>query len=172
MWATPSDADGNPAAAVRRRPARRDRGDAGDPQGDHGVLPPHASLAEQTFAGREMALTQGDGLACSFTVLTSALGRHRDKGRLHRWYGSSASRSRPGGQAIVGAVNQDGGGGPQRKRGMIPGKAAAPAAACPCTGACAAGADAGREPVPIAGGKREAAPPDARWRPRQRHAAR
>jgi hypothetical protein len=62
------------------------------------VLPPHASLAEQTFAGRAMALTQSDGLVYSFTVLTNALGRHRDKGQSHRWYGSSASRSRPVGK--------------------------------------------------------------------------
>src|SRR3954451_21312886 len=67
-----------------------------------------AALAEQTFAGREMALKYGAKLSRTYAALVETLGRHRGKGqpqvvRVER------VTVEAGGQAIVGAVAQGGG---------------------------------------------------------------
>ena len=77
-----------------------------------------AALAEQTFAGRELGLKYGDKLSRTYAALLETLDRHRGKGqpqvvRVER------VTVEAGGQAIVGAVTQ-GGGGTQRKRGSTP----------------------------------------------------
>src|SRR3954449_6850911 len=77
-----------------------------------------AALAEQTFAGREMALKYGAKLSRSYAALVETLDRHRGKGqpqvvRVER------VTVEAGGQAIVGAVTQGGGGAP-RNRGTTP----------------------------------------------------
>jgi hypothetical protein len=68
-----------------------------------------AALVEQTFAGREMGLKYGAKLAHTYAALVDTLGRHRGKGqpqvvRVER------VTVEAGGQAIVGAVTQGGGG--------------------------------------------------------------
>ena len=67
-----------------------------------------AALNEQTFAGRELGLRYGDKLVRSFAALALTLDRHRGKGqqvvRVEHVHVHS------GGQAIVGAVSQGGGG--------------------------------------------------------------
>jgi hypothetical protein len=67
-----------------------------------------AALAEQTFAGREMGLKYGDKLVRSFAALTDALNRHRGKGQ--QVVRVEHVTVQAGGQAIVGAVTQGGGG--------------------------------------------------------------
>lgn len=67
-----------------------------------------AALAEQTFAGRDMALKHGAKLARTYATLVEALDRHRGKGqpqvvRVER------VTVEAGGQAIVG-IAQGGGG--------------------------------------------------------------
>src|SRR4051812_46806336 len=64
-----------------------------------------AALAEQTFAGREVALKYGDKLSRTYAALVETLDRHRGKGqpqvvRVER------VTVEAGGQAIVGAVTQ------------------------------------------------------------------
>ena len=71
-----------------------------------------AALAEQTFAGRELGLKYGDRLVRSFAALTDALNRHRGKGQ--QVVRVEHVTVQAGGQAIVGAVTQ-GGGGHKRK---------------------------------------------------------
>ena len=68
-----------------------------------------AHLPEQTFEGRQAALGQASKLVRSYTMLLEALDRHRGKGqpqvvRVER------VTVEAGGQAIVGAVSQGGGG--------------------------------------------------------------
>ena len=67
-----------------------------------------AALAEQTFAGRELGLKYGDRLVRSFAALTDALNRHRGKGQ--QVVRVEHVTVQAGGQAIVGAVTQGGGG--------------------------------------------------------------
>ena len=102
-----------------------------------------AALAEQTFAGRELGLKYGDRLVRSFAALTDALNRHRGKGQ--QVVRVEHVTVQAGGQAIVGAVTQ-GGGGQNGKRGSTP----CTGSPGPCTRARAAvpgpaaGARAGR----------------------------
>jgi hypothetical protein len=68
-----------------------------------------ANLAEQTFEARAMNLAQASKLTRSYVALLEALDRHRGKGqpqvvRVER------VTVEAGGQAIVGAVSQRGGG--------------------------------------------------------------
>ena len=77
-----------------------------------------AALAEQTFAGRELGLKYGDRLVRSFAALTDALNRHRGKGSQQVVRVEHVT-VQAGGQAIVGAVTQ-GGGGQNGKRGSTP----------------------------------------------------
>jgi hypothetical protein len=122
-----------------------------------------AMLAEQSFEGRQANLTAANKLSRTYATLLAGLDRHRGKGqpqvvRVER------VTVEAGGQAIVGAVAQGGGGAAgteDRPLAKQLGHAPEPALR---------GADAGREPVPVAGGEREAALPDARRRQRQRGA--
>ena len=112
-----------------------------------------AMLDGQSFEGRQANLGQASKLTRSYAVLLEALDRHRGKGqpqvvRVER------VTVEAGGQAIVGAVAHPGGGGgsgagsDERPHA----KALAHAPEPPLRGA-----DAGREPVPVAGGQGEGA---------------
>jgi hypothetical protein len=127
-----------------------------------------ASAADQTFAGRDMALRHAGKLARSYAALVEALDRHRGKGqpqvvRVER------VTVEAGGQAIVGAVSQGGGDAngtedrPHARAGAAAALAHAPAPAL-------RGADPAGEPVPVAGGGGQTAVPDARRRGRERGA--
>ncbi|HEX6014642.1 MAG TPA: hypothetical protein VFY87_23195 [Geminicoccaceae bacterium] len=131
-----------------------------------------AMLAEQGFEGREANLNAANKLSRTYAALLAGLDRHRGKGqpqvvRVER------VTVEAGGQAIVGAVSQTGGGGAagteDRPHAQAAQRAAAALAHAPEP--ALRGADAGREPVPVAGGGREAALPDARRRRGQRRAA-
>jgi hypothetical protein len=124
-----------------------------------------AALAEQTFAGREVALKYGAKLSRTYAALVDALDRHRGKGqpqvvRVER------VTVEAGGRAIVGAVTQ--GGGAQNESEDRPHAQAAlahapePALRCP---------DPPRKPVPVASGEGQATLPDARRDRRQRRTA-
>jgi hypothetical protein len=106
-----------------------------------------AALAEQTFAGREAGLKYGAKLSRVYAALVETLDRHRGKGqpqvvRVER------VTVEAGGQAIVGAVTQGGGG--QHKSEDRPHAQAtlahAPEPALRST-------DPQRQPVPLAGGQ-------------------
>jgi hypothetical protein len=105
-----------------------------------------AMLPEQTFEGRQMALTCGNKLVRSYATLVEALDRHRGKGqpqvvRVER------VTVEAGGQAIVGAVTQGGGGGTESKDQPYAQQLAhapEPAVRCP---------DPERRPLPVAEGE-------------------
>ncbi len=109
-----------------------------------------AQLPEQTFEGRQMALTQANKLVRSYAALAEALDRHRGKGqpqvvRVER------VTVEAGGQAIVGAVRQ--GGGDEREPDEQPHAkqlAHAPESQMWC-------ANPERRPVPVARGEGKAA---------------
>ncbi len=105
-----------------------------------------AHLPEQTFAGREMALKQGDKLVRSFAVLVETLDRHRGKGQ--QVVRVEHVTVQAGGQAIVGAVTQGGGDQAEREDRAHAGALAhapEPALRCP---------NPRRNAVPLAGGQR------------------
>jgi hypothetical protein len=149
-----------------------------------------ASLAEQTFAGRELGLRYGDRLVRSFAALTDALDRHRGKGQ--QVVRVEHVHVHPGGQAIVGAVAQGRGGGCGESEDR-------PHAQAPASGNNAAGTrasdraedraharpaladapepalrgpDPAGQPVSLAGDAGQETLPDARRRHRQRRAGR
>jgi hypothetical protein len=70
-----------------------------------------AHLPDQTFAGRELGLKQGDRLVRSFAALVETLDRHRGKGQ--QVVRVEHVTVQAGGQAIVGNITQ--GEGPQPK---------------------------------------------------------
>jgi hypothetical protein len=101
---------------------------------------------EQTFAGRELGLKYGDRLVRSFAALTDALNRHRGKGSRQVVRVEHVT-VQAGGQAIVGAVIQ-GGGGQKESEGQPhaqPALAHAPEPEMRCP-------DPLQQPVPVAGG--------------------
>ena len=111
-----------------------------------------AHLPEQTFEGRGQNLGHANRLVRSYAALLEALDKHRGKGqpqvvRVER------VTVEAGGQAIVGTVAQ-GGGGSGAGNGRQP---HAPAALAHEPGVPLRGADARREPVPVAGGGRQGA---------------
>ncbi len=113
---------------------------------------------------RQAELAQATKLVRSFAAQLEALDRHRGKGR--QVVRVEHVTVNAGGQAIVGEVNHAGEGGWARNRRSTP-----------CTrgpggwtGPPLRGADAGRSPVPVAGGAGPAAVPDARRGGRQRRA--
>jgi hypothetical protein len=121
-----------------------------------------AALGEQTFAGREMGLKYGDRLVRSCAGLVDALNRHRGKGK--QVIRVEHVTVEAGGQAIVGAVTHGGGGATDKSEDRphaqsILGHAAEPALRR---------ADAPGLPLPLAGGPRAEALPDARRGRRQR----
>ena len=107
-----------------------------------------AHLPEQTFEGRQAALGQASRLVRSYTTLLEALDRHRGKGqpqvvRVER------VTVEAGGQAIVGAVAQGGGGNSGSED-----RAHARAAITHAPEPVLRGADPQRAPVPVAAGHR------------------
>ena len=115
-----------------------------------------AALTEQTFVGRELGLKYGDKLVRSFAALTDALNRHRGKGQ--QVVRVEHVTVQAGGQAIVGAVTQ-GGGGQQKSEDRAHAQATLthapePALRCP---------DPPRQPVPVAGREGQGTVSDA-WR--------
>jgi hypothetical protein len=124
-----------------------------------------AVLPEQTFAGREMGLRYADRLVRSFAALTDTLNRHRGKGQ--QVVRVEHVTVQAGGQAIVGAVTQGGGGqnGNEDRPHAQPVLAHAPEPALRSQ-------DTAREPVPVAGGARQTKVPDARRGHRQRRLGR
>ena len=116
------------------------------------------AVAGQTFEGRQANLGQANKLARSYAVLLEALDRHRGKGRPQVVRVERVTVN-AGGQAIVGAVAHQGGGGSGAGND---GQPHAPGRLAHEPGAPLRGADAGGEPVPVAGGAGEEAVPDAR----------
>jgi hypothetical protein len=108
-----------------------------------------AHLPEQSFEGRQMALSQANKLVRSYAALVEALDKHRGKGqqvvRVEHVHVHS------GGQAIVGAVSHPGGGGSGRE---VVGRPHAPAPAGSRGGSSLRGEDTERQPVPAASGPR------------------
>jgi hypothetical protein len=107
-----------------------------------------AHLPEQTFEGRQAALGQANKLVRSYTTLLEALDRHRGKGqpqvvRVER------VTVEAGGQAIVGAVSQ-GGGGSDSGNNKQP---HAPAALAHEPSSTLWSPDPERQRVPVAGGE-------------------
>ena len=116
------------------------------------------AVAGQTFEGRQANLGQANKLARSYAVLLEALDRHRGKGRPQVVRVERVTVE-AGGQAIVGAVSQGGGGCGAGSDGRphAPGGSIAHEPGVPLR--CA---DPEGEPVPVAGGAGQAAVPDAR----------
>jgi hypothetical protein len=126
-----------------------------------------AMLAEQSLEGRQANLNAAARLSRTYAALLEGLDRHRGKGqpqvvRVER------VTVEAGGQAIVGSVAHPGPGGGRhdgsedRPRAQAGQRAASVLAHAPEP--ALRGADAGRRPVPVAGGGGEAAVPDARRR--------
>ncbi len=107
-------------------------------------------MREQPGECRDQNLTQANKLVRSYAALVEALDRHRGKGQ--QTVRVEHVTVNAGGQAIVGAVTRGGGGSGAGSDGRPHAKAIAHAPELPLRGA-----DAGREPVPVAGGAREGA---------------
>jgi hypothetical protein len=112
---------------------------------------------------RQAELAQATRLVRSFAAQLEALDRHRGKGR--QVVRVEHVTVQAGGQAIVGAVAQGGGG--DGGSGRQP---HAPADPAPGAGAAVRGADPCGDAVPVAGGAGQEAVPDARRRGRRRGA--
>ena len=107
-----------------------------------------AHLPEQTFEGRQAALGQANKLVRSYTTLLEALDRHRGKGqpqvvRVER------VTVEAGGQAIVGAVSHPGVGMSEK----VPNNPMHQRLSRMNQSSPLWGADAERQPVPVAGGE-------------------
>ena len=97
-----------------------------------------AMLAEQSFEGRQANLSAANKLSRTYTMLLDALSKHRGKGQ--QVVRVEHVTVQAGGQAIVGAITQ-GGGGHQQSEDR-------PHAAEPKMRS----ADPKRQPLPVAGG--------------------
>ena len=115
------------------------------------------AMREQPGEYRDQNLTQANKLVRSYAVLVEALDRRRGKGRPQVVRVERVTVS-AGGQAIVGAVAQGGGG----SGAGSDGRPHAPGRLAHEPGVPLRGADPGREPVPVAGGAGQEAVPDAR----------
>jgi hypothetical protein len=113
-----------------------------------------AMLGEQTFEGRRESLSQANKLSRTYAVLIEALNRHRGKGQQKVTVEHVHVHS--GGQAIVGAVEQNGGGVARENEGQPHAKALTHAPVAPLWSE-----DPFREPLPV-GGDAERPLPDAR----------
>ena len=119
-----------------------------------------AMIGEQTFEGRRENLAQANKLSRTYAALLEALNRHRGKGQQKVTV--EHVHVHAGGQAVVGMVVGDPGGGDRTKLEEQPHAkqiAHAPEPALPC-------ADEGRETVPVAGDA-ERSMPDARRQSRR-----
>ena len=124
-----------------------------------------AMLSEQTVEGRQVNLTAASRLSRTYVALLEGLSRHRGKGQ--QVVRVEHVTVEAGGQAIVGAVTQGGGGQfKSEDRAHAPSAlahAAEPALRCP---------DPAGEPVPVASGERPKPLSDARRSRRQRRPGR
>jgi hypothetical protein len=111
-----------------------------------------AMIGEQTFEGRRENLSQANKLSRTYAALLDALNRHRGKGQQK--VTMEHVHVHEGGQAIVGNVESRGGGLASKAKEQPHALAHAPGATMP-------GADAPRQPVPIASDA-ERPLPDAR----------
>ncbi len=121
-----------------------------------------AMLPEQTVEGRQVNLTAASRLSRTYVALLEGLSRHRGKGQ--QVVRVEHVTVQAGGQAIVGAVTQGGGGGHGKSEDQPHAQAAlghAPEPALRCS-------DPQREPMPVPGGAGREAMPDARGCRRQR----
>ena len=121
-----------------------------------------AMLPEQSFEVWQVQVGAAGKLSRTYATLLEALGRHRGQGR--QVIRIERVTVEAGGQAIVGAVNQGGGGGYQESEDQphAPGSIAhepQPALWCP---------DPQREAMPVPGGEGQGTLPDARGCRRQR----
>jgi hypothetical protein len=114
-----------------------------------------AMIGEQTFEGRRENLTQANKLSRTYATLLEALNRHRGKG--HQRVTVEHVNVHAGGQAIVGTVEQQEGGGAARENEGQPHAKAIPYAPV----APLWGEDQIREPLPVRGNA-ERPLPDAR----------
>ena len=124
-----------------------------------------AMLSEQTVEGRQVNLTAASRLSRTYVALLEGLSRHRGKGQ--QVVRVEHVTVQAGGQAIVGAVTQ-GGGGHQESEDRAHAQAtlthaSEPALRCP---------DPPGQPVPVAGGEGQGTLPDARRGHRQRRPGR
>ena len=99
-----------------------------------------AMLAEQSFEGRQSNLSAANKLSRTYTMLLDALSKHRGKGQ--QVVRVEHVTVQAGGQAIVGAITQGGGGHQQSEDRAY---AAEPAMRS---------TDSSRQPLPVAGGIR------------------
>src|SRR5262249_11753635 len=90
-----------------------------------------ALLAEQTFEGRRENLSQANKLSRTYTSLLEALNRHRGKGQQKVTVEHVTVNA--GGQAIVGNVEQPGGGAPPKSKEQPHALAHAPSTTMPST---------------------------------------
>jgi len=111
-----------------------------------------AMLGEQTFEGRRENLSQANKLSRTYAVLLDALNRHRGKGQQRVTV--EHVHVHEGGQAIVGNVESRGGGFASKAKEQPHALTHAPGATMP-------GADAPRQPMPVACDE-ERSLPDAR----------
>ena len=121
-----------------------------------------AMLPEQSFEVWQVQVGAAGKLSRTYAALLEALGRHRGKGQ--QVVRVEHVTVQAGGQAIVGAVTQGGGGGHGKSEDQphAPGSIAhepQPALWCP---------DPQREAMPVPGGAGREAMPDARGCRRQR----
>ena len=111
-----------------------------------------AMIRDQTFEGRREALSQANKLSRTYAALLDALNRHRGKGQQKVTV--EHVHVHEGGQAIVGNVESRGGGFASKAKEQPHALTHAPGATMP-------GADAPRQPLPVARDE-ERSLPDAR----------
>jgi hypothetical protein len=102
-----------------------------------------AMIGEQTFEGRRESLSQANKLSRTYATLLEALNRHRGKGQQKVTVEHVHVHS--GGQAIVGAVEQPGGGVARETEGQPHAKAITHAPVTPLRSN-----DQSQEPLPVA----------------------
>jgi hypothetical protein len=111
-----------------------------------------AMIRDQSFEGRQEALSQANKLSRTYAALLDALNRHRGKGQQKVTV--EHVHVHEGGQAIVGNVESRGGGVASETKKQPHALTHAPGATMPS-------ADPPREPMPVAGDE-ERSLPDAR----------
>ena len=124
-----------------------------------------AMLSEQTVEGRQMNLSAASKLSRTYVALLEGLDRHRGKGQ--QVVRVEHVTVQAGGQAIVGAVTQGGGGHQESKD-----RAHAQATLAHAPEPALRSPDPPGQPVPVAGGEGQGTVPDARRGHRQRRPAR
>lgn len=123
-----------------------------------------AQINSQTFEARQMNLSAANKLAGSMARMIEIFDRRRGNGSMQRVTVEHV-HVHAGGQAVVGAVEAGGGRGQLQIEGQSHAQEAVP------TVAALRGKDAGRDSLPVAGGQRPVAMPDAR-RDKSRRATR